>query len=137
MLVVVADDKRETLGFVERWFSRAYADDADMRLETHSDLDSLEDFISSKLQAKDHLLLLLDLNWDEDKTRSLKWMGRVKRSLQTRRWPVLIYSESDDEADVREAHDHFANGYVHKGVDGQEEHFIGVLDHWRNKQVLP
>jgi DNA-binding NarL/FixJ family response regulator len=137
MLVVVADDQPQMLSFVKRWFSRRYADDDTIRLETHDDLTDLEDFVKGKLLDDDHLLLFLDLNWEDNKERSLKWVGRIKRSRKTRHWPVLIYSESNSESDVLEAYVHYANGYVHKGNDEQEEHFVEVLEHWRLQQLLP
>src|SRR5437868_3789306 len=128
MFVVVADDKPQTLSLVERWFDRAFSKDSEMKLATHSDLESLEEFIQTTVKDQDHLLLLLDLNWNDDKQQALRWMRRVKHSLPTRHWPILIYSESTDEVDVRDAHDHFANGYVHKGEDRQEDHFVKVLN---------
>jgi CheY-like chemotaxis protein len=137
MLVVVADDKPEMLLFVQTWFDRHFANDRNIRLATHAKLDDLEQFIASRLEQNDKFLLLLDLNWEADKTRTLRWISRIKRASATRHWPILIYSESNDEIDVRDAHKAFANGYVNKGDDEQEENFINVLEHWRTKQMLP
>jgi DNA-binding NarL/FixJ family response regulator len=136
MLVVVADDQDDMLLFVRRWFEREYRHDKAMRIETCNDLDKLEDFVDRHVGAKGPFLLMIDLNWHGDKIQTLKTIGRIKRSRAKRCWPILVYSESDDDKDVHDAHYHLANGYVHKGSD-QEGIFIQTVNHWRELQLLP
>lgn len=136
MLVVVADDQPAMLTFVKRWFNDKYRNDKEMRIETCNRLDQLESFVLDTIDKDKPFLILVDLNWHGNRIKTLKTIGRIKRSRTSRCWPILVYSESDDEKDIFDAHYHHANGYVLKGED-QKQVFIQVIEHWRERQKFP
>ncbi|WP_254829370.1 response regulator [Haloglomus salinum] len=63
-------------------------------------------------------LVLLDLDLPDITGRNV--LERLKSEPAVRHIPVVVFSSSDDPADIRETYDHHANAYMTKPRDADE-----------------
>ena len=69
-------------------------------------------------------LILLD--WNLPKLTGSEVLQRLKQDRQLRRIPVLVFSTSEEDADVHAAYDNHANGYITK--PGTSEALAAIVE---------
>ena len=156
MFVVVADDEYRFRKTVVQWIATQFGltdavrdeaidqigcadSDSDfliipvstqMRFLVVGQLDGLWQLIQSQSAASDRILVLLDLGWgDQD---ALAELQRLRSEAELRHFPVIIYSKSDAESDIKRSYQATANAYmVKKGsMRVRREHFFRAIDQW-------
>ena len=75
-------------------------------------------------------LVLLD--WNLPKVNGRSVLQKIKSSEKLRALPVLVFSSSQDENDIRDAYNGHANGYIEKpaGIDDLQRIIDSVEDFW-------
>lgn len=82
-------------------------------------------------------LVFLDLGLGEMSGQEV--LREIKSTPGTRRIPVIVLTDSDDERNVAETYDHHANAYVTKphGLDALVEMAHSVAGFWGRVATLP
>jgi DNA-binding NarL/FixJ family response regulator len=155
MFVVIADDEFRFRKTVIQWIAKQYnlsdsardsaisqigSEDSADHLVVHVSerlrfllvgrLETLWQHVQQETKEEDRILILLDLGWgDKD---ALKELARLRSDAQLRHFPVIIYSKSDAESDIKRCYDATANAYmVKKGsMQVRRDHFFRAINHW-------
>lgn len=82
-------------------------------------------------------LILLDINMP--RMDGKQFLGVVKESSEFKAIPVVMFTSSESQADIRECYDRHANGYVVKPFDGLQyaNTLRQVINFWGNLGELP
>ncbi|MBW8880927.1 MAG: response regulator [Asticcacaulis sp.] len=82
-------------------------------------------------------LILLDINMP--RMDGKQFLGVVKESTDFKSIPVVMFTSSESQADIRECFERHANGYVVKPFDGTEyaNTLRQVVNFWGNLGQLP
>lgn len=92
----------------------------------------LIDFLNQRLNLHGGLpdLILLDLNMPKKNGRQV--LKELKQSENLRQIPVIIFTSSDDEKDVFECYQMYANSYIKKPmeVDKMKDVVLKIEEFW-------
>jgi len=80
----------------------------------------------------EHALRLIILDFHIDGHNSLPFLQRLRAGKVTRHTPIVIFSDSDERADVRKSYELGANAFVTKPVDYEAfgEAVQSIADFW-------
>ena len=156
MFVVIADDEYRFRKTVIQWIAKQYglsdasrdaaikvigSDDSEadylvvrvsdkLRFLLVGQLETLWQHVQAESDKSDRILILLDLGWgDQD---ALRQLSHLREDADLRHFPVIIYSKSDAESDIRRCYEATANAYMIKRGSPQmrRDHFFRAIDHW-------
>lgn len=156
MLVVIADDEHHFRKTVIQWIAKQYnlSDEAqeaaiqeigseesdldhliltindELRFLIGARLETLWDNVQQHCAEHDRILVLLDLSWGQ--RDSLTELAQLRAHDALRHFPVIIYSKSDTESDIRRCYQATANAYMIKrgSPQARRTHFFRAIDHW-------
>lgn len=82
-------------------------------------------------------LILLDINMP--RMDGKQFLGMIKSSPDFRSIPVVMFTSSESQNDIRECYDRYANGYVVKPFDRLEyaEALHQLVNYWGGISELP
>lgn len=130
-IVVVEDD--EAMAYV---IKKAFAD----RNETvHWDLcfakdgqEALDCLFKADGNAHKNVPNLVLLDWNLPKVNGRSVLQKIKSSEKLRALPVLVFSSSQDENDIRDAYNGHANGYIEKpaGMEALKRIIDSIENFW-------
>lgn len=127
---VVIDDDVTDVMFLRRAFSRL---EADVKLLHIPDTDQ----VVSQLKETGMSCVLLDLKMPkEDGVEVLK---RIKTNPILKKYPVIIFSSSQDPLEVERCYELGANAYSVKPstIDGYRDFAESLMSFWGKQAVLP
>jgi CheY-like chemotaxis protein len=152
MCIAIADDDPELLGFVERWVSELPNAEA---LTCHR-LQNFQAAIREKLQqmksalnettepgaGRVRILIFLDLIWGpgHNPTPGLNFLNTLRADPQLRCYPIIIYSQTNADDEIKQCYCRQASAFLTKGPDkefGPRERFLQVVQTWRTVMTLP
>jgi two-component system response regulator len=112
---------------------------ANQIFELHDGQAALDYLLKKKKQAhyiRPHLIIL-DLNLP--KKGGLEVLDIIKKTPSLKRIPVIVFSISGDEEDVKRAYDSYANCFISKSLDLDEFSKIvtSIENFWMHTAVLP
>lgn len=156
MFVVVADDEYRFRKTVVQWIATQFGlsdsvrdaaireigcedSDADhlvvpvseeLRFLLVGQLEGLWNRVKKESGDSDRILILLDLGWGEKD--ALKELSRLRSQTELRHFPVIIYSKSDAESDIRRCYAATANAYMIKkgSMQKRRDHFFRAIEQW-------
>ena len=98
------------------------------------------DYLHKKGKYKDSKtpsLILLDLNLPKKNGREV--LKEIKTDAILKCIPVIILTNSNNDKDIRESYDHYANAYMVKSTDFDKfnENILRFMEFWFNNVQLP
>jgi CheY-like chemotaxis protein len=138
MIVLIADDDKDWRDAATMWVkqdkktrhvvTKTYSAPRDMLKAFESDGESLTNTV---------VFLDLDFENAENGLDTLKTLKEHPKS-RVRNVPVVIYSKSASESEVRQSYEFNANSYVQKGDgDNQKTTFLDTVRFWMKTAKLP
>lgn len=156
MIVVIADDEHHFRKTVIQWIAREYELDQgtqdaaieqigsdesetdylvlpineDLRFLIAARLETLWERVQEHCAEEDRILVLLDLSWGQHD--ALDELVQLRANNSMRHFPVIIYSKSDSESDIRRCYEATANAYMIKrgSPQARRTHFFRTIGHW-------
>ncbi|MEM8970789.1 MAG: hypothetical protein AAGD43_01830 [Pseudomonadota bacterium] len=162
-VIVLADDEWEFRKSAIRWISEAYnvskaereaaisavgADDseqdfhiirtAELEFLIVANLEALWSTIASEFRDRRRLVVFLDLRW-EGEGESLFAIREMRQNKDMQHYPVIVYSKSDSESDIKNSYDHTANAYLTKSgsSDERKKKFLKTVKQWTTVTTPP
>jgi CheY-like chemotaxis protein len=143
-LISIVDDDRDFCDAVRSWteWLLTKSPQKHIHLSGHSTGQQFFDFLDRlDLESSRKTVILLDLDFDGNKTAGLDALVRIRNSEveNIRTIPVVIYSNSDDITEISKCYHEFANSYVWKGngFGEQKRRFLEVVKYWTEISMLP
>jgi DNA-binding NarL/FixJ family response regulator len=164
LLIVIADDEFDFRNTVIQWIASEYrlSDELlESAIEAVGDEDSQENsFLISESNPKflivsvleqlwnivalhaehnQRILIILDLGWG-DSSDALLQLQNLRNDESQKHYPVIIYSKSDTEDDIKRAYEATANCYIVKTDGSPEERkkrFLNTLTQWQGHYLPP
>lgn len=164
MLIVVADDEFDFRNTAIDWIASEYEIDDEERdaaieavgsAESNGDsyclikgdkkflivgvLENLWDIVRMYEENNQRIIILLDLNWGNS-SNALAKLQELREDNERKHYPVIIYSQSETERDIKDSYEASANGYVVKGGESpklRKKRFIDTLNQWQGHYRPP
>ncbi len=135
--VLVVDDNESDLVLLRGLFA---SKDPDLIINTATSEEEFAGLIkcqNGRTMLPDTDIVLLDFNMPRD--GGLAILKRMKSDAELRRIPVIVFSGSGSEADVKQAYEMGANSYVVKPVAFEDlsKSVALILEFWLQRACLP
>jgi CheY-like chemotaxis protein len=143
MIISIVDDDEDFCNSLRRWTTSFLKKHSDLSLSLNVYRSSKELFLSLRGadgEQASKTLLILDLDFDGNKTAGIDALARIRRSRRAwlRNIPIIMYSNSDDESEIAACYRRKANSYVWKGFGSkQKDRFIEIVHYWASTASIP
>jgi two-component system, chemotaxis family, response regulator Rcp1 len=136
--LLVVEDSPSYLYLIKAAFEE-HAGAVHWELAIATDGQQALDFLFAEERENDPLPALILLDWNLPKVNGREVLQRIKDHQKLRRIPVLVFSSSQAERDIRDAYDGRANGYITKPDSGKVmEGIVGAIEQfWVAVAQLP
>jgi CheY-like chemotaxis protein len=152
MFIAIADDDAEHLQFVEYWVSAL----PNAQVLTCPQLQNFqtairqqiqrlrnsEDQLDGEREKKLRVLIFLDLIWGvgHNPALGLNFLDALRNDPDLQCYPVIIYSQTNSDDEVKQCYCRRASGFLtkgpHNGIDARQR-FVKVVETWREVMTLP
>jgi CheY-like chemotaxis protein len=135
----VCESAIEAVGEDESQGNSFYISESNPKFLIVSVLDQLWSIVAQHAEHNQRILIILDLGWG-DSSDALLELQNLRRDELRKHYPVIIYSKSDTEDDIKRAYEATANCYIVK-TDGtpeaRKQRFLNTLTQWQGHYLPP